>query len=148
MTIRSARESDIAALAAIATRSYRRAFANILEASALAKYDEAFFRDRFAGCWPGTRLLVARDDIVGFCTMTDSHIDMIFLDPGSMGRGHGRALLNDAESRGARSLECFAMNKQACAFYEARGWRMTRRYSREFAGRQRDFVWFEKDRGD
>jgi putative acetyltransferase len=47
--------------------------------------------------------------------------------------------------RGAKSLECFRDNHGARRFYERHGWRVTREYEREFAGRNRSFVFYEKE---
>ena len=48
MIVRPARADDIPALAAIAERSYRAAFAGILEEEVLTSRDAAFFAARFA----------------------------------------------------------------------------------------------------
>jgi putative acetyltransferase len=89
--------------------------------------------------------LADRDGIViGFAVMTDGHIDMMFVDPAAHRTGAGRALLADAETHGARSLECFRANTAARRFYEAHSWRLARAYARPFAGREREFVFYEK----
>ena len=69
---------------------------------------------------------------------------MMFVDPAAHRTGAGRALLAEAEARGARSLECFRDNLAARHFYEAHGWRLARGYARDFAGRPRAFVRCEK----
>jgi putative acetyltransferase len=165
--IRDATEADIPALARVAARSYAHAFATILEPDALARYGEAYFAMRFAERWPVARVAKADGELLAFCVMswgtappTDlkegereptgvapkshGHIDMLFADPAAIGSGVGAALLADAEARGARSLECFEANNAARRFYERHGWRVTRAYAREFAGRERRFVWMEK----
>jgi putative acetyltransferase len=76
--------------------------------------------------------------------MTDGHIDMLFMDPDAGGRGGGALLLQRAETLGAKSLECFRDNHGARRFYERHGWRVEREYEREFAGRSRSFVLYEK----
>ena len=53
-------------------------------------------------------------------------------------------VLAQAEAAGTCSLECFRDNLRARAFYEAKGWRLTRSYEREFAGKVRAFVFYEK----
>ena len=106
--------------------------------------DAAFFAERFAragnACWSS----LAHEEPIGFLLMTDGHIDMLFMDPrcrrqrrrfASPGRGGGR---------GAKSLECFRDNHGARRFYERHGWRMTREYERDFAGKSRSFVFYEK----
>ncbi len=144
MIVRPARPDDVPALAAIAERSYRAAFADILEGEVLAGRDAAFFAERFASSWE--RMLVAlQDGPMGFLLVTDGHIDMLFMDPDASGRGGGALLLKEAEARGAKSLECFRDNHGARRFYERQGWRVAREYEREFAGRSRSFVFYVKD---
>ena len=84
------------------------------------------------------------DKTVGFLLMTDGHIDMLFMDPDASGRGGGARLLREAEASGAKSLECFRDNHGARRFYERHGWRVTREYERDFAGKSRSFVFYEK----
>ena len=144
MIVRSARAEDVPALAGIAERSYRAAFAHILEQQVLASRSEAAFAERFATCWQRMLIAVAGEKPVGFLLMTDRHIDMLFMDPGAGGKGGGTLLLGKAEALGARSLECFRDNHEARRFYERHGWRVTREYEREFAGRRRSFVLFGK----
>ncbi|WP_157961286.1 GNAT family N-acetyltransferase [Microvirga flavescens] len=143
MRLRPATRDDIAALATIAERSYRAAFATILEEEALASRNAAFFAARFEDSWP--RLMVAEDDkLLGFLLMTDGHIDMLFMDPDAAGKGAGTLLLRDAERAGAKSLECFRDNHAARGFYERHGWTVSRSYERDFAGKTRSFVLYEK----
>ena len=145
MIVRPARPEDIPALSAIAERSYRTAFADILEQDVITARDAAFFAERFAASW--SRMLVALADVgpAGFLLMTDGHIDMLFMDPGANGKGGGALLLREAETLGAKSLECFRDNHAARRFYERHGWRVAREYEREFAGRSRSFVFYEKE---
>jgi putative acetyltransferase len=142
--VRPARAEDIPALAMVAERSYRDAFAGILEPEVLEGRNAAFFAERFASSWE--RMLVALEDDapIGFLLMTEGHIDMLFMDPDAGGRGGGMLLLREAETRGARSLECFRDNYGARGFYERHGWRVTREYERDFAGTSRSFVFYEK----
>ncbi len=76
--------------------------------------------------------------------MTNRHIDMMFVTPAAHRTGAGQALLADCESRGAHSLECFRDNTKARAFYESHAWKLTREYTRDFAGQPRAFVFYEK----
>lgn len=148
MIVRTAEIRDLPALAEIVARSYRSAFMGILEEDVLASRNAAFFAERFASSWE--RMLVAEraGDIAGFLLMTDGHIDMLFMDPAVSGQGGGSALLKEAEALGARSLECFRDDHGARRFYERHGWRVAREYEREFAGRKRTFVLYEKCRAD
>ena len=144
MIVRPAGAEDVRALAAIAERSYRSAFANILEAGVLQGRDAAFFAGRFESSWPRMLVAVSDEGPAGFLLMSDHHIDMLFMDPVASGRGGGTCLLREAEARGARTLECFRDNHAARRFYERHGWRVGREYEREFAGQSRSFVLYVK----
>lgn len=144
MIVRPARAEDIPSLAAIAERSYRAAFADILERDVLDGRDAAFFAGRFASSWERMLVTLEDDAPIGFLLMTDGHIDMLFMDPEASGKGVGALLLAEAEARGAKSLECFRDNHGARRFYERHRWRVTREYEREFAGKRRSFVFYEK----
>lgn len=145
MKVRAVSPDDIPALAVIAERSYRLAFAGILEEEVLDGHDIAFFITRFAHAWPRMLVAAAGNSLLGFLLMTDGHIDMLFMDPAASGQGGGTLLLKEAEAKGARSLECFRDNHGARRFYERHGWRIARKYERDFAGRKRGFVFYEKD---
>jgi putative acetyltransferase len=145
VNVRTAGADDVPALAAIAERSYRAAFAGILEEEVLESRDSTFFASRFASSWERMLVTCSGEMPVGFLLMTDGYIDMLFMDPVAGGRGGGTLLLEDAEARGARSLECFRDNYAARRFYERHGWHVEREYDREFAGKNRSFVFYEKD---
>lgn len=144
MIVRPARIEDIPVLAVVAARSYRAAFATILEPEVLETRDTAFFAERFRSSWERMLVVEQQGKIAGFLLMTDGHIDMLFMDPAVSGQGGGARLLEAAEEKGAKSLECFHDNRGARRFYERHGWRVTREYEREFAGRSRGFVFYEK----
>ena len=144
MIVRPATQADIAALARVAERSYRAAFAEILEPEVLATRDGAFFGARFGKAVARIWVAEEGEQVLGFTLVTDGHIDMIFVDPDAAGTGAGSALLAQAEAEGAQSLECFRDNRSARRFYERRGWRFTREYEREFLGAVRAFVFYEK----
>jgi putative acetyltransferase len=144
--VRQARAEDIPALAAIAERSYREAFKTILEEEVLANRDAAFFETRFTSDWDRMLVVVCEVSPIGFLLMTEGHIEMLFMEPQASGKGGGALLLRHAEERGARSLECFRDNAPARRFYDRHGWNVTREYEREFAGRSRSFVFYEKIR--
>jgi len=142
--VRPAEVEDIPALATIAERSYRAAFAGILEPEVLEGRNAAFFAERFASSWERMLIALSHEELIGFLLMTDGHIDMLFMDPDAGGKGSGALLLAEAETRGAKSLECFRDNHGARRFYERHGWRVTREYERDFAGKSRSFVFYEK----
>ena len=145
MIVRAAEAGDIAVLADIAQRSYRAAFRTILEEEVLASRDAAFFAARFSAVWQHMLVVCSAETPTGFLLMTNGHIDMLFMDPEVSGKGGGALLLQEAEKRGAKSLECFRDNQEARRFYERHGWRVAREYEREFAGRSRSFVFYVKD---
>ncbi|MEE1655279.1 GNAT family N-acetyltransferase [Microvirga sp. CF3062] len=99
---------------------------------------------RFAHAWQRMLVVLSDGTLAGFLLMTDQHIDMLFMDPSAIGRGGGALLLQEAERRGARSLECFHDNHAARHFYERHGWQVEREYDRDFAGRSRSFVFYAK----
>jgi putative acetyltransferase len=140
---RDATPADVPWLAAVALQNYREVFAALLPDCDWSRYDEPHFRERFGDSWPRVRI-VADGSPLGLCLVTLSHIDMFFIDRAAQGRGVGRRLLEDAERRGARSLESFAVNAGARRFYERAGWRLTDASSRRFAGADCDFVRYEK----
>ena len=144
MNVRAARAEDVPALAEIAERSYRAAFAGILEEDVLGSRSTAFFAERFAASWERMLVAVENDEPVGFLLMTEGHIDMLFMDPAASGKGGGAVLLEQAEALGAKSLECFRDNHGARRFYERHGWQIEREYERDFAGRSRSFVLYRK----
>lgn len=142
--VRQAGAEDIPALAEIAERSYRSAFKDLLEEDVLATRRATFFAERFSDSWERMFVAMAGAEPVGFLLMTDGHIDMLFMDPVATGQGAGAQLLERAEAFGAKSLECFRDNHGARRFYERHGWRVAREYEREFAGRERSFVFYVK----
>jgi GNAT superfamily N-acetyltransferase len=142
--IRPAAAADIPTLARIATAAYADTFATILEPEALAAREDAFFQPYFAERIAHMRVAEADGPIVGFTLMIADHLDMIFVARAARDRGVGAALLAHAEAEGARSLECFRDNARARAFYESKDWRLARAYEREFIGRARAFVFYEK----
>lgn len=71
-----------------------------------------------------TRVAIADDRIVGFATLLGPELEDLFVDPDSMRRGVGRALVLDAaavaRARGLERLEVTA-NHHALDFYESLG---------------------------
>jgi putative acetyltransferase len=144
LIVRLAEPDDIPVLAGIAQSSYSLAFADILEEEVIDDHDTAYFMARFAYAWECMLAVVSEGEPVGFLLMTNGHIDMLFMDPDASGRGGGALLLQEAEQRGARSLECFRDNNAARRFYERHSWLVEREYDREFAGKSRSFVRYVK----
>ena len=144
MIVRAAVAADIAAAAGVAARSYRGAFAGILADAALDLRTPEFFAARFRESLDLVMVAESNGAVIGFSVMTHRHIDMLFVDPGRQGAGVGHALLEDAEHRGANSLECFRANFAARRFYERAGWRLAHAYARPFANAEHEFVRYEK----
>ena len=144
MRLRPARPEDIATLARIAVDSYRKTFAGILERRALDARDASFFIRRFRRTRRRLHLASTRGRVVAFSMVTRKHLDMLFVDPRFMGRGAGRRLLARCTQHGVCTLECFRDNHAARRFYERQGWRLVRSYARVFAGKSRDFVFYER----
>jgi putative acetyltransferase len=144
LILRPATQADIAAAADVAARSYRAAFADILDAAALDARTPGFFAERFAAALQLLVVAISEGTLLGFSLMANGHIDMLFVDPACQGSGVGRRLLAEAEARGASSLECFRANFAARRFYEGRGWRLAQAYARAFAGAEHEFVRYEK----
>ena len=140
MRLRPATPDDVEELAKVAHASFHDAFAPIMSPAGLETRGLDFFRKKFARDWRVVLLALIGRRIVGFSLVRARHVEMLFVAPKSQGKGAGWALLGAAESHGAVSLECFAANHRARAFYERAGWRLTRAYSREFAGAVYDFV--------
>lgn len=144
MILRRALATDVPAMAQVAVAAYNQAFAGILEPEVLAQRDAGFFEAHFAPRVQHMHLAEQHGQVLGYSLVTDGHLDQLFIAPQSQGKGVGAALLEQVEAQGTLSLECFRDNQRARAFYEAKGWRLTRSYEREFAGKVRAFVFYEK----
>lgn len=145
MIVRPALPGDVPEASAVASASYRAAFASILDDEELARRTPESFVARFTASLDRLRVAEASGRVVGFSLVTGTHLDMLFVDPALQGTGAGRALLAEAVSRGVCSLECFRANGPARRFYERAGWVVTRGYSRPFAGRLHHFVYYERN---
>jgi len=142
--VRPATANDLPALADVAAASYRSGFAAILEPEVLAARDAAYFVQSFAAALPTMRVAEEAGRILAFAKVTGRHLDMLFTAPPSQGSGIGALLLASVEAEGVNSLECFRDNSGARRFYARHGWRLARAYEREFLGRSRAFVYYEK----
>lgn len=144
MIVRPATIADIAALADIGVAGYRMGFADIIGYEGLARFGRDYFQDRFSREWPAVTVAEEGITILGFAEVRDGTLDMLFIAPSVARSGIGGRLLAEAETRGAKKLECFRDNAGARRFYEKNGWRATRDYTREFAGVEQAFVAYEK----
>jgi putative acetyltransferase len=124
--IRPATPQDAEAIAAVQDRSWRRAYADLLDPRAFDEMSDArperwrqFLADPDARAW----VLEVEGRIVGFAGLRGRELRSLYVDPAAQGAGAGSALLAHAEAAGACELEVFEGNGHGRAFYEARGWR-------------------------
>jgi putative acetyltransferase len=125
--IRRATEADAAGIAAVVVRTFRHAYAEILEPGFLAEMDV----DEYAAEWSQTLtrqdrvvwVAEAEGRIVGFASVLERELRMLYVDPAAQGAGLGTRLLAEAQAAGAAELAVFEANGHGRLFYEARGWR-------------------------
>jgi len=71
-------------------------------------------------------ICVHNDSVVGFIAMVDNYLAALFIDPSRQGSGYGKLLLNYVKStRDAITLNVFARNEKATAFYRKQGFSIT-----------------------
>jgi len=83
---------------------------------------ERYFEDH----WHQATVATSGDEIVGVAVLLGASLDLIWVRSRSRSRGIGSALLNAVESKAAvtstvLTLEVWAVNQRAVAFYEHRG---------------------------
>lgn len=92
-----------------------------------------------------TRVAVCRGDILGFIGLLDAFIGGLFVDPAAHRAGIGRALILDAAARrGALTVEVYAANAAALAFYGRLGFVETGRRPLDDEGRPWPLVHLER----
>jgi putative acetyltransferase len=71
-----------------------------------------------------------QDQLVGFIALLGENVGGLFVDPAHQGRGIGRRLLDHARDlrRGHLTVEVFAANPRALAFYERYGFVLRSRH--------------------
>lgn len=128
LTLRTIREGEHAQVAALWTRSKRRAYPWLaIEQGRTDAENLAYFRDSIcARC--SVWLALHGDRCLGLLALEGSHIDQLYVDPDAQGGGVGSALLEHAKALhpGGLSLFTFQRNARARAFYEARSFRAVR----------------------
>ena len=125
--IRRATVDDAADLAAVEVRTFRHAYADILDPEFLADQDPVARAEE----WRKHLRLADRPvwvaevegRVVGYASVRDRELRMLYVDPFAQGAGVGSELLAQAEAAGARELEVFEANGHGRQFYEDRGWR-------------------------
>jgi GNAT superfamily N-acetyltransferase len=123
--IRVATVGDVEAIAAVQDRSWRRAYADLLEPQTFDEVEEvriARWRE-FLGGEGRAWVMEVEGRIVGFAGVCGRELRSLYVDPAAQGAGVGTALLAQAEAAGACELGVFEGNGHGRAFYEARGWR-------------------------
>ncbi len=135
--LRPGRLSDAAAIADYHHRCWLSAFAPLVDPAVMEVIEPRVERWQL---WLGEDTdhdtIVAvdeHDQPIGHSTILDNELLHLFVDPDHHGRGLGRTLLADAETRlraaGHRSIQLHTIvgNTPAITLYEANGWTMTDR---------------------
>jgi GNAT superfamily N-acetyltransferase len=136
--IRRATPDDGAAIAAVQARSWRQAYADIVDPERMPDPERQAprFAERIAD---GAEVYVFDQDgrVAGFAALDGNELRAIYVDPRAQGAGVGSALL-EASVEGLRAaghreafLWCFEANGLARAFYERHGWALVPGESQE-----------------
>jgi GNAT superfamily N-acetyltransferase len=129
--IRRATPADAPAIAAVQARTWRHAYADIVDCERMPdpKQQAPRFAERIAG---GGEVYVFDQDgvVAGFAALDGAELRAIYVEPAAQGAGVGSALL-EASVEGLRAagfreafLWCFEANGLARAFYERHGWEL------------------------
>jgi GNAT superfamily N-acetyltransferase len=129
--IRRATPADAPAIAAVQARTWRHAYADIVDPERMPDPEQQAprFAERIAA---GGEVYVFDQDgqVAGFAALDGEELRAIYVDPPAQGAGVGGALLQasiDAlRAAGRREvfLWCFDANGLARAFYERHGWEL------------------------
>ena len=127
--IRRATRADADAIAAIEVRTFRHAYADILDPHYLAELDPDARAEEWREALDQTDRVVFVAElggrVVGYTSVReDGQLRTIYVDPFAQGAGVGTQLLEAAERAGARELDVFEANGHGRGFYEARGWHL------------------------
>jgi len=152
LSVRSARPEDAADLARIYVDSWQDTYAGTIPHAILGAMSVKRHTARWrAAIKSGGAVLVAEDagyGAIGLCSLGaardsalgfDGEVFTLYVDPGFLGRGVGRALLGGAfdlfKDRGLHSCVIWAHAKNnACFFYEAMGGRRVATRTTRLAG--------------
>jgi GNAT superfamily N-acetyltransferase len=129
--IRRATPDDAAAIAAVQARTWRHAYADIVEPERMPTPEQQAprFAERIA---EGAEVYVFDQDgrIAGFAALDGNELRAIYVDPPAQGAGVGTALLAaavdglQAAGHDEAFLWTFEANGLARAFYERHGWQL------------------------
>lgn len=128
--VRSARESEIDALAHIWHEGWHESHAALVPAELTQLRTVENFRDRLRAALPEIRVIGLPGAPIGFSVLKADELYQLFVSAPARGSGVAAALIADAEARlSARGvctawLACAIGNTRAARFYEKRGWRL------------------------
>ncbi|MDR1624080.1 MAG: GNAT family N-acetyltransferase [Tannerellaceae bacterium] len=118
---------------------------NVWESSVKATHDflkledfEFYKRIGSKDFLPAMDLYVLQLDekIIGFIGVSDKHLEMLFVEANSIGKGYGKALLSYAvEHLGITTLDVNEQNEKALTFYEKAGFRIVGRSEKDGMGK-------------
>ena len=129
-SLRPAGDPDVAAIASIWHDAWHDAHDGHVPAGLVDDRPLQYFTDRTPDLI--ARITVAEDEsgVVGFVTVTDDELDLLFVTVRARGAGVAAGLLTDGERQIAARfdtawLEVVTGNARARAFYTRQGWRDT-----------------------
>jgi len=155
MEPRSARDSEVDALAHLWYAGWQDTHAAILpvELARLRTLDS--FRDRLSANIRNVRVAGSSSQPLGFCMLKADELYQLYVAPAARGSGIAAVLLNDGEawlkSRGVQTawLACAIGNDRAARFYQKNGWNRVGNMLLQVETTDGDFpleVWrYEKD---
>jgi ribosomal protein S18 acetylase RimI-like enzyme len=127
--IRPATPDDAEAIARVEVRTFRYAYADIVDPEFLAGMDvddrAADWREALGSGARAVWVAEAEGRVVGYASIRQTELRTLYVDPVAQGAGVGTRLLAEAQAAGAAELEVFEANGHGRHFYEARGWRDT-----------------------
>ena len=76
---------------------------------------------------PDVRLWYMEDLIIGFSSIRDNHLEMLFLDPKEVGQGYGKEIIQVLINEfGVKTVDVYKDNKNAKLFYLKNGFLIVR----------------------
>lgn len=82
------------------------------------------------------RVLTINEKIIGFIGADNKHLEMLFIEAESIGKGYGKVLLNYAlEQLGITTLDVNEQNEKALGFYKKAGFKIVARSEKDGMGK-------------